>query len=207
LAIGPSTLKNQGASGVADEARQFLKKIKLKKFCVETQNNFKRVLDNHTNRLRKRLPVGAQNWGTARKALNIFLRDVVYNRYLCSHHHISYIEKWLEVPLDSYVVKGLKKDKPETVRLPRWSSIKGLTPKTSEVYQKAAQIIARQEGISPVHLDISTGEGERIRKRDYLKHKEVTFSSLLNYTRGEFLAPGNVHYSGIAHRLTAPSQM
>jgi hypothetical protein len=164
LAIGRSTLRNQGAPGVIAGARRFLRTVKLEKFCVGTSNDFKKVLDNQTEELRKQLPRGTQNWGTARKELNIFLRDILYNRHLCKHYRISHIEKWLEVPLDSYVVKGLTKDNPRTDRLPRWSSIKRLTPETSEAYQKVAQIVAKKEGVVPVHLDIKYWRGEKLQR-------------------------------------------
>jgi hypothetical protein len=47
------------------------------------------------------LPAGAKNWGAARKALNLVLRDILYNQYLQREYGFNRIGKWLELPLDS----------------------------------------------------------------------------------------------------------
>jgi hypothetical protein len=154
LAIGRSTLRNQGAPGVVDAARDYLEDLPLRKFHVPTRTRFRRVLDEHTDQLQKKLPRGARNWGAARKALNIFLRDVVYNQYLCRHYGLRRLERWLEVPLDKDVAKALLRDKPETMELPRWRSIKRLTPEVSKRYQTAATTVAKERGVARIHLDL-----------------------------------------------------
>jgi hypothetical protein len=126
FALGPSTLWNQGAKGVLKKAREHLKGVHLKYFSKKTCDEFRRALDKETERLRKNLPKGAQNWGAARKALNIFLRDVLYNYHLSTEYRLRPIEKWLEVPLESYVATALKKTH-EGKDLPRWGTIKHLT--------------------------------------------------------------------------------
>ena len=47
-------------------------------------------------------------WGTARKCLNIFLRDVTYNVFTRTHYGLDAIQAMLEVPLDSRVAEGLR---------------------------------------------------------------------------------------------------
>ena len=84
--------------------------------------------------LKRRLPKGARSWGAARKALNIFLRDVLYNHYLRSHHGLDRLEDWLEVPLDRDVAVALRAES-EGGELPRWKTIKRLTPDVSGRYQ------------------------------------------------------------------------
>jgi hypothetical protein len=74
VAIGPSTLRNQGAPGVVLAARQFLKELNLDSFRTSTEQQFRARLNTATKRLKDRLPKKARNWGAARKAINIFLR-------------------------------------------------------------------------------------------------------------------------------------
>jgi hypothetical protein len=85
-AVGPSALRNQGGRYVVQRAREFLRRIDLSRFNVKTEAEFRRRLDKLTEALRSSLPPGARNWGTARKALNLFLRDAVYSFYLREHY-------------------------------------------------------------------------------------------------------------------------
>jgi hypothetical protein len=153
LAIGNSTLRNQGAAGVAKAAREFLANVELKSFSVNSAQEFSEVLDRATVDLVQSLPDGARNWGTARKALNIFLRDCVYNRFLSSHFAISRIHPWLEVPLDNHVASGLRKTSYKK-NLPRWGTIRRLTREDSDKYQEVAAQVADRIGCNRVDLDI-----------------------------------------------------
>ena len=165
--IGNSTLRGQGAAGVNEVARQFLKKIDLNRFSKsETQKEFQEVLDLYTKKLKKGFPEGARNWGAARKAINIFLRGVVYNRHTRKFFTLSHIEKWLEIPLDSNVGKGLRMTKYAS-QLPNWKSIKSLTPEISSGYQLVAKKVAKQLGIKRIHLDIYLW---RYRGIEYIKY-------------------------------------
>ncbi|HOO51823.1 MAG TPA: hypothetical protein PLK94_11100 [Alphaproteobacteria bacterium] len=153
LAIGNSTLRNQGAPGVAKAARAFLSQLDLKSFSVSSEEKFVDALDRATEKLVQVLPYGARNWGTARKALNIFLRDCLYNQFLCTHFAISQVHPWLEVPLDSYVAKGLRGTF-EGNCLPKWTTITGLEHEPSDQYQKVAGKVAEKIGCNRVDLDI-----------------------------------------------------
>ena len=82
LVIDPATLRNQGAPGVAEAARKFLVGLDLRRFGVVDEAAFAYELNLQTDSLRKNLPRGAQNWGTARKALNLFLGEAYYHRFL-----------------------------------------------------------------------------------------------------------------------------
>jgi hypothetical protein len=99
--IGPSALRNQGSKNVVGRARAYLNTVDYRAFSTMDQETFKKTLDNHTESLRKRLPAGAKNWGAARKALNLVLRDILYNQYLQREYGFNRIGKWLELPLDS----------------------------------------------------------------------------------------------------------
>lgn len=153
LAIGPSTLRNQGARGAVVTARSFLKGLNLRLFSVDSPAAFKRSLDKATTKLRAALPAGARNWGAARKALNIFLRDVLYCQYLCSEFDFLPLEEWLELPLDSEVAKGLRGE-PEGKALTRWPGVKHLDIPTSREYQEVAERVAKRLHIARIHLDL-----------------------------------------------------
>jgi hypothetical protein len=152
-AIGPSALRNQGDSGVLSSARRFLKSMDLFDFSVNSERKFKTVLDGHTNRLKRSFPKEARHWGAARKALNLFLRDVLYNRYVSRYYGFRGVEKWLEIPLDSYTAKAIRK-RYGAKNLPAWKGIKHLEPEVSQVYQDAANRLASGHGFGRVHLDI-----------------------------------------------------
>jgi hypothetical protein len=152
-AVGPSALRNQGSRGVIARTRSRLRKIDLARFSVRSRSAFAARLDAETKRLRKALPRGARNWGTARKALNLFLRDVLYHRLLCKFYGLDSLEQRLEVPLDSYVAKAIRGELPRE-DLPKWPGVKHLTPQISMVYQTAAAQIAAKEQIARVHLDL-----------------------------------------------------
>lgn len=152
-AIGPSSLRNQGASGVIVAARDFLSVLDLSLFDIGINRKFLLQLDRTTNRLILSLPKNAQNWGAARKAVNLFLRDAFYNTYLASKYKLPRIESSLEIPLDSAVAKDLKKlDK--FGEIPAWPGLKRLTPTISSQFQSFAEKIARKRGLARVHLDI-----------------------------------------------------
>lgn len=152
-ALGPSSLRNQGAKGVISASREFLALLDLSTFMTADEDRFCAQLDSTSERLRKALPKGAQNWGASRKALNLFLRDALYNYYLATEYRLHRIENWLEIPLDSAVARGLKKLRGGE-RLQEWPGLKKLTPYVSAQFQALAMDIAKSRGLARVHLDI-----------------------------------------------------
>lgn len=151
-AVGPSAMRNQGNSKVVHHARQYLAAIDLTRFAVKREALFRALLDRHTEQLRRRLPARAKHWGTARKALNLFLRDILYHRYLSEHFKFHLIERWLEVPLDRYVAKGITRS--YIGSLPKWRGIIHVGPEESAEFQRAARQVAKAADIAPVHLDV-----------------------------------------------------
>jgi len=110
IAIDPAALRNQGAPGVAKTAREFLATLDFLRFArCGNQSVFAEELDRQTDLLKNRFPEGAQHWGTARKALNLFLEEAYYHRFLCEAYGLERIEEFLEVPLDSQVADFLKR--------------------------------------------------------------------------------------------------
>ena len=96
--IGPSVLRNQKSKGVIKAAQDFLAGVDIGAFQCTSEAAFRVVLDGRTEELKQRLPKGARNWGSARKALNLFLREICYNRFLCERHCLSDSEEWMELP-------------------------------------------------------------------------------------------------------------
>jgi N-glycosylase/DNA lyase len=162
--VGPSALRNQGTTGVIQAAQDHLSSLNLHTVRTASETAFLRWLDQETEQLRRALPKGAQNWGAARKALNLFLRDVCYNRFLCRGNRISRVEDWLEIPLDSLIAALLKRwsqEMGDNRDLPRWPGLIKLTPDTSRRFQNVARKLARSQGISRVHLDMRLWTTER----------------------------------------------
>jgi len=156
-AVGPSSLRNQGSARVVGRAREYLKQIDLAKFAVRDEARFRALLNTETRALQRSLPVGSRHWGTARKALNLFLRDVLYHSYLRPLYRFDRIEKWLEVPLDSYVAKAIRADGARAGHspcIPKWRGIKHVTPDESFIFQEVTRGVARRMRIAPVHLDV-----------------------------------------------------
>jgi len=159
--VGPSALRKQGARGVLKTAQDYLGSTDLYRFRAADEAGFLRALDDATEELRSAFPCGAQNWGAARKALNLFLRDICYNRFLYDKlEGASDPEDWMEIPLDNLVAKALGR-RSRRGELPRWPGLKGLTAKVSSEFQAFAKRVATEEGISRVHLDMQLWKAER----------------------------------------------
>ncbi len=150
--VGASSLRNQGASGVLKAVREHFATLPLDKFIVTTEERFLSVLNDETDKLRRLLPSSAQNWGTARKAINLFLRDALYNLYLSKHYGLESIEAFLEIPLDGDVAGALHSLEDDD--LPKWKSIKSLSESDSSQYQAKARRYAQELEVNRVHLDL-----------------------------------------------------
>lgn len=165
--IGNSTLRNQGAKGVAEKTRKFLKDINLNKFSkIKNSKGFNNKLNTLTSQLKNKLPKDAKNWGTARKALNVFLLEVTFNIKLSKKYKLEKIIDFLEVPLDSYVYNGLKKEfeskkiKTYLKKFPSRPGIKNLKKPVSDKLQRFALEVAKhkqkklQEKFPRAYLDL-----------------------------------------------------
>lgn len=153
-AVGVSTARNIGASGAVAAARDYLEKLDPKDFIQENADAFTKKLDDHTEKLMKSLPQEAQSRGFSRKFLNIFLRNILYNYYLRPHFKFEKIERFLEVPLDSHMAKGLINDDKNENNLPPWKTIKHLDSFTHSQFQKVALKVAKRNNTERVHLDL-----------------------------------------------------
>lgn len=171
ISISGAALRNQGTSGIVETARKFLREIDLISFknSLENEQNFNRFLDNHTTELInhfQKLEGFKQNegggFGAARKSLNLFFREVVYNKFWAEQlglptdlENYNRAIQHLEIPLDKDVAEGILKHRSEVKEVPeKWPRVIHLTPEISKAFQKAAQIIATQEETVRVHLDL-----------------------------------------------------
>jgi len=157
----PSAARNMGGAGTIKAVRQFFSEMDLRSIKARSETSFIIKLDKTTDQLIKCLPEDAKSWGSSRKFLNIYLRNCLYNRYICDYYQLDNLEGWLEVPLDSHVGKGLKLTK-EGGNLPRWRTVVGLTPEESKEFQKVANLVAISKGVARVHLDILYHRGTHI---------------------------------------------
>lgn len=150
--IGPSSLRNQGKSRVIEICRNFCSEcMDLSKYTPKT---FRTQLDKDTRKLLKELGMKETQWGTARKALNLFLRDVFYNKYLAPTYKMDQLEPLLEIPLDTQVAEKIQ-EYPQGKNLP-WNRIKHTTKDENIAFQDAARDIAKVNILIRfrVHLDL-----------------------------------------------------
>lgn len=161
LSVGASALRNQGGSGLIDTCRNYFENdIDLQAFfySLDDKKVFSTFLNRHTNEIVNQFPEEAKSWGAARKGLNLFLRDICYNKYFADKYELptNFIDnneklKLLEVPLDNDVATGLIREFPQ---LPKWNRIRSLTKDQSDIYQKKASDLAAEKNIARVHLDL-----------------------------------------------------
>lgn len=135
-------------------ARTHLFNLDLRDFAVRSEAEFQSVLNRETVKLAKAFPGGGRgNWGAARKSLNIFLRDVVYNRMLSEHFKLVRIHSWLELPMDSHCYNGLSEDAPHK-NLGKWPGVKHLISTKNEYFQVIASEVATSRGVMRCDLDV-----------------------------------------------------
>ncbi|MGD2175612.1 MAG: hypothetical protein PVJ27_09430 [Candidatus Brocadiaceae bacterium] len=152
--VGITAVRGQGA-GVLDAVRGQLATEDLGSIPAG-EEAFARWLDACTERVLDALPdtVDGRPWGTARKAVNLFLRTCTYNHYLRCHYQLARVEPLLEVPVDSVVAGALKREAGRG-QLPVWNGLKRLTPEEHAQFQDYAGELARRRGFScRVHLDM-----------------------------------------------------
>jgi len=162
IAIGASAIRNQGSGGLIKILRQYFEtevdlEIFIKSLADETK--YEEFLTGHTTKILTLFPDTAQSWGAARKGLNLFLREIIYSKFFSyrfslpdDFEEFNQFVKFMEVPLDKEVAHGLIDD--SNGQLPRWINIKHLTPTLSKTYQSQALIIAAQENVARVNLDL-----------------------------------------------------
>lgn len=162
VSVGASALRNQGASGIVDIARDyFYQSISLDEYIekLSSPDKFSKFLDDHTDQLLKKFPSEGKSWGAARKGLNLFFRETVYSKFISDHYKLptdlgnfNKLTRHLEVPLDFDVATGIYNA--TNGAIPKWISIKELQKDKSDIYQREALAIAESKNIARVHLDL-----------------------------------------------------
>jgi hypothetical protein len=140
--------------------QSFLRELDLAPFGTIECDRFKLALDRSTEALKACLPESGRDWGLARKAMNIFLRDAFYTTYLETQFNLQRAEHLFEIPLDSFTANALRKTA-GGMGLPRWDGVKYLTSELNDGFQKVAETEARKQGIARVHLDAFWWSQER----------------------------------------------
>lgn len=150
-ALGASSMRSAGAKGAVRAGRAFLCEIDLRAFRTNSPSRFRAALDETTEGLQHAFPKQARHWGLARKGLNLFLRDCLSSVYLRDAYSLQMAEPYYEVPLDT--ITGSKLHQLSGGVLPRWGTIRDLTPDLSDQFQAVASRLADDQGIARVHLD------------------------------------------------------
>jgi hypothetical protein len=159
VAVGPSTIRGY-PKGTVEVARRFLRELRLRRFSNDDATRFGKELDRVTLELLAALPRRARRWGLARKMLNLYLRDCVYNAHLRAEYRLGRLEGYCELPLDSVTAMQLRRVT-HGRNLPRWPGVGALHPGVSAQYQAAATQVARARRVRRVHLDVFWWSEER----------------------------------------------
>jgi hypothetical protein len=138
-------MRNQGR-GVLKAVQEYLGQLPLHDIPTHSESEFGACLSAKTEELIRAMPLDTRPWGTARKALNLFLRGCFYNHYLRSHYRLDRVEQLLEIPLDGVTARALKREAGRG-RLPRWPRLKHLDARTSEEFQTSARTYSQQVGL------------------------------------------------------------
>ena len=149
MSVTSSSARGQGA-GTVEAGREYLASVDLRAFGTSGAHDFGRRLDEQTEELQGTLPTETAAWGTARKLLNIFLRESLYTVYLAEAFDLQKAEFLLELPLDSITTDHLRGCEPS---LPPFPGVKHLDRGLSDEYQRVAGAEARIRGWARVHLD------------------------------------------------------
>ncbi len=160
-AVNVTALRRQGV-GVIGRIQSYLANLDLSGLAaLQHEDGFGVWLQNTTQGMVSSKGCPEIRWGAARKALNLFLRDALYSKYISRQYGLEHVEKWLEAPLDSVVAQYLKR-KAGRGQLPVWNGLRHLTPEESEQFQRHASRLARQRGLARVHLDVGIWVNNRV---------------------------------------------
>lgn len=148
-AVGPSTVRGQPGETVK-RSRDFLAQVELGS-VTETYGLW---LERQTLAMQDAVLAGGRPmlWGFARKVLNIFMRDALYNHFLRSAYALDRFERQMQLPMDRHCAEGLRKR--SGIVCPEWRTIRDLQEAEHSEWQRVAIHHAEQQGTYPVHLDV-----------------------------------------------------
>lgn len=145
--VTPTTLRGMLEIGQRKKVCLALSGLPLGEIRTLPPEGYADLLDKWTDVVVKE---SGAPWGAARKGLNIFLRDALYNFYLREHSEILKHQEQMEIPLDGIIMKKLRDSCGDLER----TAVKSLRPKLSARYQKVASDVAKLRNIARVHLDL-----------------------------------------------------
>jgi len=155
-AVSVSTVRGL-PEGSLGKIHAYLGRLRLGRLAGMNGTDYARWLDARTVHLQKKLGGRPKQWGVARKAMNLFMRQCLYNTYLSKKFRLARFQKQMEIPLDSRVAHGLGKDaRKRKLKLPPWRGLIGLDEdgETSRKFQDYAKDLAPRKGLpARVFLD------------------------------------------------------
>ncbi|MGH9467731.1 MAG: hypothetical protein ACRD1Y_10290 [Terriglobales bacterium] len=153
VAITPSVFRTRARDSVK-LSRCFLARLVLK---GAGSPSYAAWLDARTEELAGILPkktAEENSWGVARKALNVFMVLALQNRQLEEEFGLSLFEDDMEAPLDTEVMRKLRRLARETGKeVPLFIPIKMLKKGTSVPFQEVASACAGSNGVTRGRLD------------------------------------------------------
>ena len=154
-AVTVQALRRQGP-GTIEHIQEYLNGLDLfQTKSIQSQDEFIYWLDKQTQALMTKCKI---RWGAARKALNLFLRACLYDKYLSTNFGLDRLETWLEIPLDQVIAGELRRDMKKIdgrCSLPSWCGVSNLKEEKSKQFQDYARKMAARNGLAPVHLDVN----------------------------------------------------
>ncbi|WP_041577838.1 hypothetical protein [Bdellovibrio bacteriovorus] len=163
MSISTSAFRRQGKQGLIRFTQNYInERIDLHTFAKALRSgNYQKYLDKQTLLLVQAAKKYNCRWGTARKGLNIFFRDVLYNSYFINELKLNLNHGWhLEIPLDSKTMSQIRRlHKSENLQslgfaTPQTTSIIALHPENSLKYQIAATAIAKAKYQKHTRVDL-----------------------------------------------------
>jgi len=153
-AVSVSTVRGL-PEGSLGKIQAYLGRLRLGRLAGMDGADYARWLDAKTRDLQRKLRGRNKRWGLARKSMNLFMRQCLYNTYLSRRFRLARFQKQMEIPLDSRVAREFGKDARNTRRnLTEWPSLNGLKYRVSREYQEHAEDLASRKGLpARVFLD------------------------------------------------------
>ncbi|MCX5649294.1 MAG: hypothetical protein NTX40_09415 [Planctomycetota bacterium] len=143
--------------GTLKKIHAYLGRLRLGRLVGMNGAEYVRWLDAKTRDLQRKLRGRNKRWGLARKSMNLFMRQCLYNTYLSRRFRLARFQKQMEIPLDSRVARELGKDaRKRKLKLPPWPGLIGLDEdgETSRKFQDYAKDLAPRKGLpARVFLD------------------------------------------------------
>ncbi|MEX0929186.1 MAG: hypothetical protein WD266_04195 [Balneolales bacterium] len=152
-AITPSLLGFQYEITEMHDLWNFAVNLDLTRFSTKAGEEFHRTLNETTDALTNTLSAENRTWGTARTALNLFLKEAHYNRYLSEVYHLYLSEHFFETPVNDTAAAALRSQKSGPT-LPEWTGLHMFDKDKSDAYQAFATDLAEEMRVSRVHLGL-----------------------------------------------------